>query len=309
MTPPDRWLVIRVPAPDDEERRGLLASLLLDAGGRAVLEEGGDLVTHVPAPDDLARWRETVGRPIERFLRDDVDTGAAAAGAVTDAADGPPLSLSWQDHEEWAELWKVGLEPRRVGERLLVTPSWCTPEVRPEDIVVTVDPGMAFGNAEHGTTRGALRLLERAVREGDRVLDVGTGSGILAIVAARLGAAEVRAVEADPWAAETARENVDRNGVAGRVTIEVATVDEAWLRATAEVDGVVANLEWGLLEPLLQGLASAARGCILVSGIQAEEWPLAAERCERMGWSCRSLDRDGGWRSALLGARDGVERR
>lgn len=296
MRSPDRWLVIRVPAPDDEERRAFLGSLLIDAGGRAVLEEDDDLVTHVPAPDDLGRWRATVARPIERFLREGSLDGHATGRSS--------LSLSWQDHEAWAELWKVGLEPRRVGERLVVTPTWCTPTARPGDIVVSFDPGMAFGNAEHGTTRGSLRLLERAVEEGDRVLDIGTGSGILAIVAARLGAAAVRGVEADPWAAETARENVARNGVADRVTVRVDTVDPRWLRAAHDADGVVANLEWGRLEPLLDGLASAASRWLLVSGMQPEEWPLAAERLDRRGWACVAVDRDGTWRSALLGSRD-----
>lgn len=303
MKPPDRWLVIRVPAPDDEERRALLGSLLLDTGGRAVLEEGGHLVTHVPAPDDLARWRATVARPIEAFLRLDPASHRAEAGVAA-----PPersmLSLSWQEHEEWAELWKVGLEPRRIGERLVVTPSWCTPEARAGDIVVTVDPGMAFGNAEHGTTRGSIRLLERTVREGDRILDVGTGSGILAIVAAHLGASEVRAVEADPWAAETAQENVVRNGVEDRVTVEVDTVDTDRLRTAVGFDGVVANLEWGLLEPLLDALASVASRWLLLSGMRAEEWPLASGRCEPLGWTCVSLDRDGGWCSVRLERRD-----
>lgn len=301
MRSPDRWLVIRVPAPEDEDRRGLLGSLLLDAGGRAVLEEDGDLVTHVPAPDDLRRWRATVARPIERFLRE--------GGRAGDAPEPSALSLSWQDHEEWAELWKVGLEPRRVGTRLVVTPTWCTPTVGPGDIVVSLDPGMAFGNAEHGTTRGALRLLERAVEEGDRVVDVGTGSGILAIVAARLGAAVVHGVDADPWAAETARENVARNGVERRVEVEVATVDERWLRSAGDPDGIVANLEWGLLEPLLDGLARTAGRWLLLSGMQVEEWPLAAERLERKGWGCVAVDRDGEWRSALLAPRDGAGRR
>lgn len=281
MKPPDRWLVVRVRAPEDEDRRSLLASLLLEAGGSAVLDEEDCLVTHLPAPADLADWRRTVGRPIEAFAR-------------------TSLSLSWQDHEEWAELWKVGLEPQRVGERLLVTPSWCTPETRPGDVVVTLDPGMAFGNAEHGTTRGALRLLEQAVREGDRVLDVGTGSGVLAIVAARLGASEVLALEADPWAAETARENVVRNGVEGRVHVEVEEVDGDELRRITGFDGVTANLEWGRLDPLLDGLMAAADRWLVLSGMQAEEWRLAADRCEGQGWVCAALDSDGAWRSTHL---------
>lgn len=300
MKAPDRWLVIRVPAPDDEERRALLASLLVDIGGRAVLEEGGDLVTHVPAPDDLARWRATVARPIEAFLRLDAASHRRKAGPATAPCGSSMLSLSWQDHEEWAELWKVGLEPRRIGRRLVVTPSWCTPQPRAGDIVVTVDPGMAFGNAEHGTTRGSMRLLEQTVREGDRILDVGTGSGILAIVAAHLGASGIRAVEADPWAAETARENIVRNGVADRVTVEADTVTEDRLSEVVAFDGVMANLEWGLLEPLLDGLAAAACRWLLLSGMQTEEWPLASGRCEPLGWRCVSLDRDDGWCSARL---------
>ena len=98
------------------------------------------------------------------------------------------LTWCWQDHRDWSVLWRQGLGPRTVTDRLVVTPSWCEAEAPEGAVVVTIDPGMAFGTAEHETTRGALRLMDRALSPGERLLDAGCGSAILAISAARLGA-------------------------------------------------------------------------------------------------------------------------
>jgi ribosomal protein L11 methyltransferase len=121
------------------------------------------------------------------------------------------------EEEDWANAWKQHYSVLRVGERTVVVPSWLEHEAAPNDVVLHLDPGMAFGTGLHPTTQLCLRLLERFARPGLRVLDIGTGSGILAIAAAKLGAGPILALDNDPVAVAVAVENVERNGVAGVV--------------------------------------------------------------------------------------------
>jgi ribosomal protein L11 methyltransferase len=108
----------------------------------------------------------------------------------------------------------------------LITPSWLTPDAAPEDLVIELDPGMAFGSGLHPSTRLCLTLLEQHLRPGDSVLDLGTGSGILAIAAAKLGAASVLARDVDLLAVEVAQENVEHNGVSGVVRVEAGSLPQ-----------------------------------------------------------------------------------
>jgi ribosomal protein L11 methyltransferase len=308
MTLPDRWLVLRVrprahpsaspgadPVPYDE-LEALVAQGLTDLGGRAVqFDDEGWLLTHLQAdasqPDatDTDAWRERVSR---------------AVGLDPEHLD---VETSWQEHGDWAELWKRGLEPRRLTSRLIVTPSWCTPEPGPDDFVITVDPGMAFGNAEHGTTRGCLRLLDGLVAPGDRLLDVGAGSAILAIAAALFGAESVEAIEMDELAIPTACENVETNGVGDRVVVRQARVSSQDLAALGPHDGVIANIEAGYLRPLLAGFAEAVRphGWLLLSGILATEEDAMREATEAHGFTWVETDADGEWRSMHFQRLDG----
>lgn len=300
MTLPSRWLVLKArlaPShaatyPDPEDFTAQLAQGLTDLGGRAVHEdESGWQITHLAEGAVPVEFGDAADRWHGRL--------AAESGIA------PPhleLETEWQEHGDWAELWKRGLEPRRLTERIVVTPSWCAPTVQPGDLVLTVDPGMAFGNAEHGTTRGCLRLLDRLVQPGVRLLDVGAGSAILAIAAARLGATSVLAIEMDELAIPTARENVEVNGVEAQVRVEQQKVDSADLAALGEYDGVIANIEAGFLRPLLDGFARAVApaGWLLLSGILAlEEADMRADT-EAHGFDWVETDADGEWRSMLF---------
>ncbi len=119
---------------------------------------------------------------------------------------------------DWTTAWRQGLGVRRIG-RFAVVPSWVPYEPAAGEEVIVLDPEMAFGSGEHGSTRGALALVERWMTPGTRVLDLGSGSAILAIAAARLGASHAIGVELDPEAMSAAQHNVERNGEAGRVTL------------------------------------------------------------------------------------------
>lgn len=279
--PPSRWLVVSV-RPPDPDATDVVADVLIALGGRAVVEEpDGTLVTHLADPRDPGAVVDAVRR------------------AVAASLDGVEVEVrtSWQPHRDWAEVWKRGLGPRRVTERLVVTPSWCAPETRPGDLVIVVDPGIAFGTAEHGTTRGCLRLLDGAVAPGARVMDVGAGSGILSIAAARLGAASVLALESDPWAVETARDNVRANGVQDKVEVLHAQARPDDLPALGPRDGVVSNIETAVLRDLLPGFLGALTtgGWLILSGIPDTEWSEMIGHTRRAGIRLEAQDRDGEW--------------
>jgi ribosomal protein L11 methyltransferase len=298
MSAPRRWLELGVRRGGAPDLEPLLAEALVALGGRAVLEAGDLFITHVEEPEEL-----------EAFLH-------RARGVFAELLGPVPVELTtrWVDHEDWAETWKRGLSPRRIGGCLVVTTTWHPVDPQPGDIVLVIDPGMAFGTAEHGTTRGCLRLLERAVEPGQRVLDVGAGSGILGIAAARLGADGVLALEGDPLATEALAENVALNGVTDLVRWEERWADAALLAGLAPCDGVVANIESGILRSLMSGFAAALRpgGWLILSGILAHEWAGIRAAAEGAGFAFVDLDADGEWRSGLFtrsgaeGATDGV---
>lgn len=287
MSPtPERWLEVGARSQAAGDAESLLADGLVALGGRATEERDGWFLTHLPAPADVEAFASEARSFLTSFTGlDDLE-----------------IRTRVQDHEDWAEAWKRGLAPRRVTSRIVVTPSWMDPHAQPGELVIVVDPGMAFGTAEHGTTRGCLRLLDPIVSPGQRILDVGAGSGILSIAAALLGAEHVRAVEGDDLAIETLQENVDANGVSDRVEVLTAWVDNDALLEMGPVDGIVANIEAGILTPLLPGLAGAleAGGWLIMSGILDSQWDALAAAASEQALSLVGMDADGEWRSGLF---------
>jgi ribosomal protein L11 methyltransferase len=282
-----RWLEVRVRCSSAGDRSDLLADGLLAAGARGVEERAGWYISYFDEP-----------AVPEAFVGE-------LAGRLADHSGLSNITLEhgWQRHEDWAETWKRGLGPRRLTERLVVHPSWAPPEdTSSTDIVIIIDPGMAFGTAEHGTTRGCLRLLDGVVRSGDRLLDVGAGSGILAIAAIRLGAEHVVAVEGDRYACEAMVENVERNGVAECVTVVEGWATAEGLAARGPASGAIANIEAGLLEPLFPGFRAAVTpgGWLLLSGVLDHEWVGLSARLEGFGFEALDVDADGEWRSGLF---------
>ncbi len=171
--------------------------------------------------------------------------------------------------EDWAENWKKYYKPFRVGRRLVVKPTWEEYPVRPGDLVVELDPGMAFGTGTHETTAMCMELLEETLSDGMRVMDVGTGSGILAIAAARLGARNVLAVDIDPDAVKVARENVSHNGVDDRVrVIQGDLVNGEAMPCELAVANIVADAIVLLCAPLTRHLTPG--GALICSGIIKE---------------------------------------
>ena len=288
MITPERWLVLSARVPSDD-RRPLVAEGFLALGGAAVQEEGDTLTTYLLPPDDP-----------EAFVAE----ARARLAEWLPRGEAPELSWRWQENEDWARKWREGLQPRQVTERLVVKPTWSEWESRPGEVVIDIDPQMAFGTGEHATTRGCLRLLDDAIREGDRVLDVGSGSAILAIAAALLGAGEVIAVEYDPDANLNARENLEQNGVEERVRIIEEMAGPPLLEELGRFDMVLANILSGVIRPLLPAFSAALGGRpggrLIVSGILQSEHAGVVRDAQAAGFRVERVDEEEEWWSALL---------
>lgn len=247
-----------MPKPTDQAARELMIHELATLSGRGV-EEG---------VETFAAYFATTARDVD-------DTLERIRTSLRPFADGESVGLRhrWQEHTDWADVWRRGLTPRRITRTLVVSPTWMRPRLLTGDVLISIDPGIAFGTAEHATTRGCLRLLEGLVRDGDRVADVGAGSGILSVAAALFGARHVVAVDSDPWACAATRRNAVVNGVEDRIEVVEIAVSREFLSGHTSFDGLVSNIEAQALIPLLRGFACGVRegGWLILSGIQASE--------------------------------------
>ena len=280
-----RWLLLSVQAPPAGEEI-LLVEALRRVGARAVEREGERYLALIPGVDDP-----------DRLLRD----AEAAIRTGTSLVD-PRLAWRWQSRDEWADAWGRAVAPLRIGERLVVAPLGSDPTVEEDDLVIRLVPGFGFGTAEHPTTRGCLRLLEPVVTRGDRIADIGSGSGILSIAAALLGAAEVVAFEADRHACATARENMAQNGVAERVEVRIEKVKPEGLGDDERFTGITANLQAEILLPILSGIARSLTpgGWIVVSGLHRGERADVLSLCADADLQLEAEEVDEGWWSARL---------
>ncbi|MBQ2942191.1 MAG: 50S ribosomal protein L11 methyltransferase [Clostridia bacterium] len=169
--------------------------------------------------------------------------------------------------EDWANNWKKYYKPLRIGEHIVIKPTWEEAELKENDVIVELDPGMAFGTGSHASTHMCLEFLEKTIKKGDKVLDIGTGSGILGIAALKLGAESVTAVDIDPLAVKTAKENALLNGYSE----PEFTVFEGDLadKVTGEYDVVLANIVADIICELSENVCKYIKkdGKFITSGI------------------------------------------
>ncbi|PAP76888.1 50S ribosomal protein L11 methyltransferase [Rubrivirga marina] len=270
-------LRLTLAVPDDGTREPLLADLA-DLGFDAFEEEPDALVAYAPAP----RWDGPAREAVGALLRQRGLTAAAFREEVV-------------PDQDWNARWEASLQPIEAGP-FVVAPSWT--EVPPDAggaTVLRIDPKMAFGTGYHETTRICLRLLADAVPEAGRVLDVGTGTGVLAIAALRLGAASAVGVDVDPWSVTNGRDNAALNGVADAFDVREGSVETV---PETGFDLVIANIISSILDPLLPGLLERAppSASAILSGLLASErdrfvdrlagegFDLVAEAAENEWW-------------------------
>jgi ribosomal protein L11 methyltransferase len=246
-------------------------------GSDGVHEDGASIVTHFPSDAELDSIRS----------------------AVTSADPRAEISVSHTPQVDYTE-WRAAVTAHRIG-KLVVAPPWLASEFEPGATVV-IDPVMAFGTGEHATTRGVLRLMQGTVmRPGDFVVDLGAGSAVLSIAAAKLGARRVAAIEIDHDAIENAEQNVRVNGVSE--CVEVIEGDAgAILSLLAPVRVVLANIISGVLIDLLPVIRASldVGGQAILSGILIEEREAMLVVLDSGGWSVQREDTEDEWWSVQI---------
>lgn len=201
------------------------------------------------------------------------------------------------DAEDWAEAWKAHYQPLRIGKRLLIRPLWIEAAAAPGDIEIALDPGMAFGTGTHPTTQLCLEALERLIEPAQDVLDLGSGSGILAIAAAKLGARQALALDIDPIAVEATAANARANGVGDRVIAAQGSLENV-LGAARRFDLVVVNiLARVILQLTEQSLNEVVRpgGAMIFSGIIDTQLDEVEAALRRSGLQVYARRKQGDW--------------
>ncbi len=204
-----------------------------------------------------------------------------------------PLRRRVVVESDWANAWKEHFHPIRLGRHLVVKPSWREHWPRAGDVVIELDPGVAFGTGLHPSTALMMEALEARVQSGARVLDVGTGSGILAIAAAKLGAGTVVGVDTDAVSCRVARENATRNGVADRLSIGEGSIDAS----SGEFDVIAANIIASVIAELAPEFVRRMRAesVLLASGIIAERADLVRRAFESANLRILEQSSRGDW--------------
>lgn len=280
-TPPQSWQMLALrPGAALEE---MLAAYLFEHGAVGTQQIEDRLLVYFPEP-------------------------CAAEALVTDVqhfweqlrAGGMPLPEITITHEsiaaqDWHSAWKKYFKPFLISPRVLIRPSWETAALAPGQIEIVIDPKQAFGTGHHATTRGMLRLLEKYLRPALRVIDVGTGTGILAIAAAKLQpGVQIVAFDNDPIAVEAAQENIQLNHVLDFVKLYAGTW--AALRVPP-VDLILANLQYRTLLELLPAFAATLKrdGVMLLSGLLASEGESIKAAAQRQGLQCLEIQPEEEW--------------
>jgi ribosomal protein L11 methyltransferase len=259
----EKWVSLSVWSPQVVQEP--LANFLIEQTGRGVQFEGEWITAYCHEGDET----QVCLRSLTRFYRDLQQLHP----------DLPALRVVRKNlqTEDWSESWKAFFKPTVVGKNIVVKPTWEPYEPSPGQMVIEIDPGRAFGTGKHPSTALCMEALEGILSEtvieemgtAPSVLDVGTGSGILGIIAARLGAKPVLGVDIDPEALEVARGNLERNRVAESMAVSDTPLDQV----EETYDVVVANLTASLLTQLADSLTNrvSEKGMLLLSGILTEQ--------------------------------------
>ena len=199
--------------------------------------------------------------------------------------------------EDWTESWKKAFRPFRLGSHMVVKPSWESVDAQPGDHIIEIDPGMAFGTGTHETTGMCVELVEQYVKPGDRVIDIGTGTGILAIAAAHMGAGHVLATDLDAVAVRVAKENAEINGFAGTIDVRCGDLlDVVQESGDVVIANIIADVIIGLAAPVRQRIVDG--GIFICSGIAANRLQDVLDALNDSGYTVlKSLTR-GEWCAA-----------
>ena len=298
-----KWLELSVKAPAEYVEP--LSHIFQKYGsGGVVLEQEVDFNPdegETPPPEEWITLRTYIPlSPSTEAQRQKIDLAVRLVSKVYPL---PPLQERVMDASEWMDSWKRHFYPLHVGKRTVVRPPWQDYAPQEGEVVIQIDPGMAFGTGHHPTTRMCLEEVEERVEPGMRVLDVGTGSGVLALLAAGLGASRVLALDSDPDAVKNARRNIRINGMTGRVQILRGTLPNKKAEP-GTYDLVVANISALAISQLALEMVKATKpgGRIIASGFLEEKRHEVEEALSRAGAQLLGARSDGDWVTLVLSA-------
>jgi len=270
------WIALRI--TPQSNRDGVIAALF-DFGSQGVQEDGGVVVTHFRA-----------GAPLDRIQR-----------AVKDADPAAEISIAPSGDVDYSQ-WRASVGIHRIGE-LVIAPPWLASAEDPLRTII-IDPAMAFGTGEHQSTRGVMRLMQGVIKRGDFVADLGAGSAVLSIAAAKLGASRVAAIELDHDSIANAEANIEANGVADRVDV-IEGDASLLLPLIAPVRVVLANIISSVIIPLLPAMRAALTpdGKAIIAGIVVDERSTIESALSEGGWRIERDDVEDAWWSARIAPR------
>ena len=299
-----KWLEISYHAT--EENHELVSQIFIDAGSKGVLLEDSKTPHEIPKDRFGEVYRLDVadypsdGVIVKGYLAVTTQVEVLLAEIKTRLfelapAEAASFSVTTLEEEDWAESWKAYYEPVWISERLLIKPSWLEPSDDANVVEIRLDPGMAFGSGTHETTRLCLQLLEKYVNNTSQVVDVGTGSGILAIASAKLGAKSVYGVDLDEMAVIRARENVALNDCS--VILEINNLMNggatlAW-KPNLIVANILASIIVGMLEDVVRVLNEG--DVFICSGIIVEEKEMVIEALNAHQFTVIEIYEENGW--------------
>ena len=278
-----RWAEMSVLcAPDAGDA---VSYAFLEAGCGGVMTQGADVLTitgSLPVTDELSGKIDALMNHLDRLP--EFGLPALVEG----------LTLRYAEDEDWANAWKQYFKPIKLGKRLVVKPSWEDYTAQGDELIIELDPGMAFGTGAHPTTQLCLRAMELLVKPGMTVADIGTGSGILALAAARLGAANVFATDIDPLPRMIARENIAHNNL--QSVIHLLEMDDFDLVAH-DCDVVIANIIANTIIELAPEIAARIKpdGIFIASGIVEEHHDTVTAALAAVGLNLLQTLRDDIW--------------
>ncbi len=203
--------------------------------------------------------------------------------------------------DDWIDVWKKHFRPLHIGERIVVVPEWIPYEPKEGEEIVLLDSNMAFGTGEHETTSMCLELLQEYLKEGDEVLDVGCGSGILGISAVKLGAKKAYLSDLDPIAVQSAQHNANKNGVGEKTVVTQANLLDG---SKVHADLILANITAEVLALLTPSIPNALKkgGTLVLSGIIKDRLQFVKERYSAAGFEVRREENKGEWYALVLKA-------
>lgn len=274
----NEWIEVRIASDVDA---GEVLGRFNDPGVSGAWQDDGVIRLYWP----VDRWAPEVMQTLRQVVRS------------LDARTDPAITVDRLPNQDWNARWAASVKPIRIGRRLVIRPSWQAAVLGPDEIELIIDPKQAFGTGHHATTQLLAEWLEDLIRGGERVLDLGTGSGILAMAALRLGAETAVGVDCDSVAIDCAREYASANGFGPELRLVAASLAESVGEWDEKVDVVLANLDRRTLldSAAILGRYASNGALLLLSGLLAEDRDEAAQAFALAGAYVRETRERDGW--------------